>query len=125
MNTNSSVLEVSGPVNSAYAEILSEEALAFIAALAAAFSPRVAELLELREQRQQDIDGGKMPDFLPETRDIRESGWNDSHYGLDCRGVLRDSRISRKIFSQIRLILLSSELPATEESMRHRARIRQ
>jgi len=72
---NSSALEVCGPVNSAYAEILSEEALAFITALAAEFSPRVAELLELREQRQQEIDGGKMPDFLPETREIRESDW--------------------------------------------------
>jgi malate synthase len=75
MNTNSSALEVSGPLNSACAEILSGEALAFIAALAAEFSPRIAELLELREQRQQDIDGGKMPDFLPETREIRESDW--------------------------------------------------
>jgi len=71
MNTNSSAPEVTGPVNSAYAEILSEEALAFIAALATEFSPRVAALLELREQRQQDIDGGKMPDFLPETHEIR------------------------------------------------------
>jgi len=72
---NSSALEVCGPVNSAYAEILSEEALAFITALAAEFSPRVAELLEFREQRQEEIDGGKMPDFLPETREIRESDW--------------------------------------------------
>ena len=65
MNTNSSALEITGPVNSAYAEILSEEALGFIAALAAEFSPRVTELLELREQRQQDINGGKNAGFPP------------------------------------------------------------
>ena len=75
MNADPNTLEITGPVASGYAEILSDEALAFLSALAAEFSPRVAELLDLREQRQQDIDGGKMPDFLPETREIRESDW--------------------------------------------------
>ena len=75
MNANSSTLEITGPVDSACAEILSDEALAFVSALAAEFSPRVAELLKLRDQRQQDINGGNMPDFLPETREIRESDW--------------------------------------------------
>ena len=75
MSNDSTALKVTGAVSSAYAEILSEQALAFITALADEFSPRVAQLLELRDQRQQDIDGGRMPDFLPETRDIRESDW--------------------------------------------------
>jgi malate synthase len=89
MNTDSKPLEVSAPINSAYAEILSEEALAFIAALAQEFSPRVAELLDLRERRQQDIDGGKMPDFLPETREIRESDWQVTSIPTD----LEDRRV--------------------------------
>jgi malate synthase len=75
MNAHPNTLEITGPVASGYAEILSDEALAFLSALASEFSPRVAELLDLREQRQQDIDGGKMPDFLSETREIRESDW--------------------------------------------------
>jgi len=75
MDNDSNALEVIGPVSSAYAEILSDEALAFIAALADEFAPRVVQLLELRDKRQQDIDSGNMPDFLPETREIRESDW--------------------------------------------------
>jgi malate synthase len=89
MNTNSSVVEVTAPVSTAYAEILSGEALAFVTALAREFSPRVAELLDLREQRQQEIDGGKMPDFLPETRDIRESDWQVTSVPAD----LQDRRV--------------------------------
>ena len=75
MPTHSESLEIIGPLASGYTEILSDEALALLAALAAEFSPRVAELLDLRVQRQQDIDGGKMPDFLTETREIREADW--------------------------------------------------
>jgi malate synthase len=55
--------------------ILSREALEFIGALARRFTPRVHQLLEARERRQHEIDGGKLPDFLPETRQIRESDW--------------------------------------------------
>ena len=33
------------------------------------------ELLELRERRQQEINDGQMPDFLPETREVRDSDW--------------------------------------------------
>lgn len=89
MNSQSNTLEVIGPVNSAYAEILSDDALAFVAALSTEFSPRVTELLALREQRQQEIDGGKMPDFLPETSDIRESEWKVTSVPAD----LQDRRV--------------------------------
>ena len=75
MNKHTNTLEVIGPVSPAYAEILSDDALGFLSALSAEFSPRVTELLELREQRQQEIDNGNMPDFLAATREIRESDW--------------------------------------------------
>jgi malate synthase len=86
---NSNALEINGSVNSAYAEILSDEALAFLSSLATEFSPRVAELLELRELRQQDINGGNMPDFLAETRDVRKSDWKVCSVPDD----LRDRRV--------------------------------
>ena len=89
MSSNSHTVEVIGPVNSAYLEILSDEALGFVSSLAREFSPRVKELLELREQRQQDIDGGNMPDFLPETRKIRESDWQVTSVPAD----LEDRRV--------------------------------
>jgi malate synthase len=55
--------------------ILTREALEFVGALARRFTPRVHQLLEARERRQHEIDGGKLPDFLAETRHIRESDW--------------------------------------------------
>ena len=56
-------------------EILSEEALAFLAELHRRFEPRRRELLAERVARQRRIDGGQMPDFLPETRAIRTGEW--------------------------------------------------
>jgi malate synthase len=56
-------------------EVLSEEALAFAVGLERAFGPRRRELLNKRIERQVRIDAGERPDFLPETKDIRESEW--------------------------------------------------
>jgi malate synthase len=69
-------VEVLAPVNAEQAEILTEEALAFCAALHRAFNPRRLELRAARRERQAELDAGKKPDFLPETRSIREGGWN-------------------------------------------------
>src|SRR5690242_12906430 len=56
-------------------EILTPEATRFIEALAREFEPRRRELLERRKTRQQQIDWGMMPDFLPETIEVRKSEW--------------------------------------------------
>ena len=58
-----------------YSELLSPEALRFLALLARNFEARRLELLRKREARQQEISSGKLPDFLPETKAIRESDW--------------------------------------------------
>ena len=68
-------VELLGPVSDAHAAILTTEALAFYAELHRAFNPRRLELLEARKQRQADIDAGQMPDFDPETKDVREGDW--------------------------------------------------
>jgi malate synthase len=47
----------------------------FVAKLAREFEGRREELLAKRVQRQQEIDAGKLPDFLPETEHIRNSDW--------------------------------------------------
>ena len=57
------------------AEILAPRALEFVAALHRRFEPRRRELLGLRAARQRDIAAGRMPDFLSETRAIRETEW--------------------------------------------------
>src|SRR3989454_6526566 len=55
--------------------VLSGDAIAFLTMLARRFEHTRQELLERRHQRQLEIDAGKLPDFLPETRDIRERDW--------------------------------------------------
>jgi len=68
-------IELLGEVTPEFARILTPEALAFVAALQRAFNGRRLELLARRVARQQEIDGGVMPDFLPETAEIRAADW--------------------------------------------------
>ena len=57
------------------AEILTPAAQAFLIELHRKFDARRIALLERRQVRQQEIDEGRLPDFLPETQEIRESAW--------------------------------------------------
>jgi malate synthase len=56
-------------------QILTPEACRFVADLCATFEPRRQQLLARRVERQQEIDAGKLPDFLPETAAIRGGDW--------------------------------------------------
>jgi malate synthase len=58
------------------ADVLSDGARDFLSAMARQFEPRRRELLERRRRRQADLDAGRLPDFLPETREIRERAWS-------------------------------------------------
>ena len=68
-------IEITGPVTTEFAEILTPDAMNFVAKLAREFEGRREELLAKRVQRQQELDAGKLPDFLPETEYIRNSDW--------------------------------------------------
>ncbi len=68
-------LELVGPMNSRYAEILTPAACRFIGGLFREFGPRREQLLARRAERQKEIDAGKLPDFLPETTHIRGGDW--------------------------------------------------
>ncbi len=68
-------LTIRGKYRAPYAAILSEEAQRFLLELHRHFNARRKELLARRAERQKEIDNGKMPDFLPETKHIRESEW--------------------------------------------------
>src|SRR5689334_8883686 len=68
-------ISVRGRVTSASREILTEEALEFVARLHREFEPRRQELLERRAARQASFDAGAKPDFLAETKHIRDSEW--------------------------------------------------
>jgi len=58
-----------------FAEILSADAHRFLTNLARTFEPRRQELLARRAERQRRIAAGELPDFLPETRQIRSAAW--------------------------------------------------
>jgi malate synthase len=68
-------LAVLAPVSDEQAPILCPEALEFFAKLQREFNPQRLRLLQQRKLRQQAIDRGELPDFLPETKSIRESSW--------------------------------------------------
>jgi len=68
-------VEFLAPINESYAEILTPEAVAFIVDLQRTFNPRRKELLDARHQRQKRLDAGEKPDFLAETKAIREAAW--------------------------------------------------
>ncbi len=68
-------VEFAGEITPAFEEILTPEAVNFVAKLARSFGGRREELLQRRARRQAEIDAGQMPDFLPETEDIRNSDW--------------------------------------------------
>ncbi|MCE9571073.1 MAG: malate synthase, partial [Rhodocyclales bacterium] len=68
-------VQINAPVSAEYATILTPEAMALVAKLHRAFEPRRQDLLKARVVRQARIDAGEMPDFLPETRHIREGDW--------------------------------------------------
>ena len=82
-------VEVLGPVRGEHAAVLTPDALGFVARLARAFEPRRRELLEARRRRQEEIFAGRMPDFLPATRDVREREWTVAPIPAD----LRDRRV--------------------------------
>src|SRR5205807_348010 len=68
-------IEVVGPVTAEFAQVLTPDAMKFLATLVRTFAGRREELLQKRAQRQAEIDAGKMPDFLPETEHIRQGTW--------------------------------------------------
>jgi malate synthase len=55
--------------------VLTPDAVAFLNDLEQEFGWRRGQLLADRQARQNRIDEGERPDFLPETRQIRESDW--------------------------------------------------
>src|SRR5690242_21931717 len=68
-------ISILGQVTPEFAQVLSTEALAFVAGLHCRFESRRQDLLAMRAERQRAVDAGAMPDFLAETRGIRGSEW--------------------------------------------------
>lgn len=82
-------IQVTGPIEGRAVEVLTPEALAFVADLHRRFDARRRELLAARVARQARFDAGELPDFLPDTADIRENDWTVAPIPAD----LRDRRV--------------------------------
>jgi malate synthase len=82
-------LELRGAIQPGFETILKPAALAFVADLTRRFSGRVTTLLEARAERQKELDAGKLPDFLTQTRSVRESEWRVTAIPAD----LQDRRV--------------------------------
>ncbi|MBO0959290.1 malate synthase A [Neobacillus sp. MM2021_6] len=89
MSTQTTGIEVVGALKAQYDEVLTPEALNFIEELERNFGERRVELLQYREKRQAEIDNGKLPDFLPETKHIRNGEWTVAPLPKD----LQDRRV--------------------------------
>jgi len=81
--------KITGEITPAFAEILTDEAVSFLAKLARAFTEQRNVLLNKRKDRQAMLNEGKMPNFLPETQYIRESAWQVAPVPTD----LQDRRV--------------------------------
>jgi malate synthase len=68
-------LDLRGASHPGFEDVLTPDALEFLAELQRRFGPRREELLEARAKRRERLRGGELLDFLPETKEIREGGW--------------------------------------------------
>jgi malate synthase len=83
-------VQITGPMQDPAKEVLTAEALAFLATLQREFNRRREELLAKREERQVALDAGEQPEFLEATREIRE---DDSWRVADPPNDLLDRRV--------------------------------
>ena len=68
-------IQITRPATGADAAILTEKATRFLAKLANKFEDTRQRLLAMRRVRQQEIDAGKMPEFLSDTASVRAAEW--------------------------------------------------
>jgi malate synthase len=83
-------VNILGQLNSSNSKILSKEAVVFLALLHRTFDKTRKALLQRRQVRQAELDKGNLPDFLPETKHIRE---NDAWRGAKPAPGLIDRRV--------------------------------
>jgi len=82
-------VEIRAAVTPEFSAILTPQALAFVAKLSRKFEVRRRELMDARALRQAEFDAGRLPDFLPGTKAIREAEWTVGSVPRD----LQDRRV--------------------------------
>src|SRR4051812_47135528 len=82
-------IELCGDLAPGFDEILTPDALAFVAKLERAARDARVQCLTRRQQRQAALDRGETLDFLPETQHIRDGSWTCARIPPD----LQDRRV--------------------------------
>lgn len=82
-------LTINAALNADYDSILTEQACALLVELTRKFRPELTKLLAARQSKQQQYDAGALPDFLPQTANIRQSEWQIAAIPAD----LQDRRV--------------------------------
>src|SRR5215471_8861362 len=97
--TTATGISIVDPSGDRAVEILTPEALEFVALLHREFDHRRRELLASRTERWDRLRAGELPDFLPETREIREAEWcvPEAPPGLRERRVEITGPVERKM----------------------------
>ena len=92
-------VEITAPLHPRFDEVLTPDALAFVAKLHRAFNARRKDLLAARSARQARIDAGEMPDFLEEAKRVRDGDWKLAPLpqALECRRVEITGPVERKM----------------------------
>ncbi|MBK9245968.1 MAG: malate synthase A [Burkholderiales bacterium] len=92
-------VEIRAPMKPGFEAILTPEALALVARLHRGFNPRRKELLARRLERAKRLDAGERPDFLAETRQVRDGDWTIAPVpkDLQCRRVEITGPVERKM----------------------------
>jgi malate synthase len=67
--------KIVGKTNPGFDQVLTEDALKFVSDLHRNFNPKRLELLALRHARQERLRKGEYPDFLKETKSVRDDQW--------------------------------------------------
>ncbi len=82
-------MQINAPILPGFESILTRPALDLVAKLHRAFEPRRQELLAARAERAKRLDAGERPDFLAETKAIRDGDWKVAPIpaALHCRRV--------------------------------------
>jgi malate synthase len=68
-------VEFLAPVTERYERVLTPEAVPFVVGLQRAFNARRKTLLTARRAQQDRLDSGERPDFLKETKHLRDAEW--------------------------------------------------
>ena len=76
-------VEIRGAWGDRYGEVLNDETLAFLADLHRRFDTTRQKLLKRREERQKALDAGGLPNFLDDTKHVRDGDWKVSPIPAD------------------------------------------